>query len=168
MHFSPPRTCPVIHRSPPCLPAATRAQPCPHRRAWDGVMPPHSCHIFHHGAVAPTLPASVGTKAPTSPASLGTDCPIQHPCMICSTHLTNQPRHRSAHLTKQPRHRLPHPCMGCSTHLTSCCCSVKTGQQLYIPSCLTTPCPTHCSPAHANMCPIRMHRLIPGLSTLTT
>ena len=35
-------------------------------------------------------------------------------------------------------------------------------------SCLTTPCPTHCSPAHANVCPIRMHRLILGLSTLTT
>ena len=24
-------------------------------------------------------------------------------------------------------------------------------------SCLTTPCPTHCSPAHANVCPIRKH-----------
>ena len=33
-------------------------------------------------------------------------------------------------------------------------------------SCLTTPCPTHCSPAYANVCPIRMHRLILGLSTL--
>ena len=31
-------------------------------------------------------------------------------------------------------------------------------------SCLTTPCPTHCSPAHANLCPIRMHRLILGLT----
>ena len=30
-------------------------------------------------------------------------------------------------------------------------------------SCLTTLCPTHCSPAHANLCPIRMHRLILGL-----
>ena len=29
------------------------------------------------------------------------------------------------------------------------------------------PC-THCSPAHANVCLIRMHRLILGLSTLTT
>ena len=35
-------------------------------------------------------------------------------------------------------------------------------------SCLTTPSPTHCSPAYANVCPIRMHRLILGLSTLTT
>ena len=35
-------------------------------------------------------------------------------------------------------------------------------------SCLTTPCPTHCSPAHAIVCPIQMHRLILGLSTLTT
>ena len=32
-------------------------------------------------------------------------------------------------------------------------------------SCLTTPCPTHSSPAHANVCPIRMHRLILGLSS---
>ena len=32
--------------------------------------------------------------------------------------------------------------------------------------CLTNPCPTHCSPAHVNVCPIRMHRLILGLSTL--
>ena len=29
-------------------------------------------------------------------------------------------------------------------------------------SCLTIPCPTHCSPVHANLCPTRMHRLIPG------
>ena len=29
-------------------------------------------------------------------------------------------------------------------------------------SCLTTPCPTRCSPAHANLCPIRMHWLILG------
>ena len=29
-------------------------------------------------------------------------------------------------------------------------------------SCLTTPCPTHRSPAHANLCPIRMHRLTLG------
>ena len=34
-------------------------------------------------------------------------------------------------------------------------------------SCLINLCPTHCSPAHANVCPIRMHRLILGLSTLT-
>ena len=34
-------------------------------------------------------------------------------------------------------------------------------------SCLTTPCPTHCSPVSANVCPIWMHRLILGLSTLT-
>ena len=37
-------------------------------------------------------------------------------------------------------------------------------------SCLTTPCPTHCSPTRANLCPIRMHqleRLILGLSTDT-
>ena len=31
-------------------------------------------------------------------------------------------------------------------------------------SCLTTPCPTHCSPTHANLCPMRMHRLILGLT----
>ena len=29
-------------------------------------------------------------------------------------------------------------------------------------SCLTTNCPTHCSPAHANLRPMRMHRLILG------
>ena len=26
-------------------------------------------------------------------------------------------------------------------------------------SCLTNPCPTHCSPTHTNLCPLWMHRL---------
>ena len=37
---------------------------------------------------------------------------------------------------------------------------------LFPHSCLITPCPTHCSPAHANQCRIRMHRLITRLITV--
>ena len=32
-------------------------------------------------------------------------------------------------------------------------------------SSLTNPCPTHCSPAHVNLCPLWMHRLNTGLNT---
>ena len=33
-------------------------------------------------------------------------------------------------------------------------------------SCRTTACRTHCSPAHAHQCPLRIHRLITVLNTL--